>query len=448
MAARLPIQSIGQPVVVPPEVCEAYVNKSRGLRKRLPAGVVDASFASLATFAVGLAAINLLPDAERGVYELFFTAFLLGTVLPRNLIFTPAEVDAVGFPVDSRLPLIRRTLTLGSGPALGSAASALLAAAVAAPLATSDVIFPFVVTATVAGFLSPLQDHVRKMLHIGIRSWLAAAISIAQFVVAVIAILVMMALDVPVPWIPFGALSIANLASLSFGWLITREAHRHTPGEERLRFSGLIKRGRWLVLQAAGPSLAGFLAATIITRLASPEALGFAGAARVVAQPIAVFASGLTAVLAPRIVEAAMKRDRPLARHTNTVYLVAVAGAGAAYLALAGWSWALNPMTRIVPSAYEISGLVALTIVANIAAAGIFLQVNDLLGAKRETTLAAVSWAVSPVLILGAATAGVTDAFARAIGRFAQATIRFFVQLHVIKPQYDEPPTPTAGASP
>jgi len=432
MAARLPIQSIGQPVVVPPEVCEAYVNKSRGLRKRLPAGVVDASFASLATFAVGLAAINLLPDAERGVYELFFTAFLLGTVLPRNLIFTPAEVDAVGFPVDSRLPLIRRTLTLGSGPALGSAASALLAAAVAAPLATSDVIFPFVVTATVAGFLSPLQDHVRKM----------------QFVVAVIAILVMMALDVPVPWIPFGALSIANLASLSFGWLITREAHRHTPGEERLRFSGLIKRGRWLVLQAAGPSLAGFLAATIITRLASPEALGFAGAARVVAQPIAVFASGLTAVLAPRIVEAAMKRDRPLARHTNTVYLVAVAGAGAAYLALAGWSWALNPMTRIVPSAYEISGLVALTIVANIAAAGIFLQVNDLLGAKRETTLAAVSWAVSPVLILGAATAGVTDAFARAIGRFAQATIRFFVQLHVIKPQYDEPPTPTAGASP
>ncbi len=424
------------------------MNKSRGLRKRLPAGVVDASFASLATFAVGLAAINLLPDAERGVYELFFTAFLLGTVLPRNLIFTPAEVDAVGFPVESRLPLIRRTLTLGMGPAVGSAASALLAAAVAAPLSTSDVIVPFTVTATVAGFLSPLQDHVRKMLHIGIRSWLAAAISIAQFVVAITAILVMMSLDVPVPWIPFGALSIANLVSLTFGWVVTREVHQHAPGEETIRFKGLIKRGRWLVVHAAGPSVAGFLAATIITRLASPEALGFAGAARVVAQPITVFASGLTAVLAPRIVEAAMKRDRALARHTNTVYLVAIAVAGVAYLAVAGWSWMLNPMTWIVPSAYEISGLVALTIVANIATAGIFLQVNDLLGAKRETTLAKVSWAVSPVLLIGAATAGVTDAFARAIGRLGEATIRFFVQLRVIKPQYEDPRNQEPSTSP
>jgi O-antigen/teichoic acid export membrane protein len=413
------------------------VIRSRGLTKRLPAGIVDASFASLATFAVGLAAVNLLPDAERGVYELFFTAFLLGSVLPRNLIYTPAEVDAVGYPLETRVGLIRRTLVLGTAPALIGATSALLAAAVAAPLTTADVIFPFTATAIVAGILSPLQDHVRKMLHIATRSWLAATISIVQFVVAVTAILILMQIDIGIPWIPFGALSIANLVSLTVGWALTRGIRQPSTEKRSLRFRPLARRGRWLVLQAAAPSIAGFLAAAIITRLASPEALGFAGAARVVAQPILVFASGLTAVMGPRTIEAAMHRDRATARHTSKVYLSAIGLAGIGYLAVAGWSWTLNPMTRLVPAAYEISGLVALTVVANIATAAIFLQINELLGARREFTLAKLSWAISPIVILGAATAGVTDAFARAIGRLGESSTRFVLQLAVIRPQYE-----------
>ncbi len=410
--------------------------ESRGLKRRLPAGIIDASFASLATFAVGLAAVNLLADTERGVYELFFTAFLLGGVLPRNLIFTPAEVDAVGFPLGMRIGLINRTLRLGALPALVGLLSALLAALVAAPLTTADVIIPFTLTAGIAGFLSPVQDHVRKMLHIATRSWLAATVSIAQFVVAVVAIFGMMSLDIEIAWIPFGALSLANLTSLSLGWLLTRRFQHHSPEERSLRFASLARRGRWLVLQAAAPSLSAFLAATIITRLASPEALGFAGAARVVAQPVLVFATGLTAVLGPRTIEAAMKRDRAIARHTGRVFLIAIGLAGVAYLGVAGWSWALNPMTRLVPAAYEISGLVALTIVANIANAAIFLQMHELLGAKRELTLAKLSWSISPILILGAATAGTTDAFARAIGRLGESTTRFFLQIRIIRPQY------------
>ncbi len=422
--------------------------EGQGLTKRLPAGIFDASFASLATFATGLAAVNLLADTERGVYELYFTAFLLGTVVPRNLIFTPAEVDAVGFPLDTRIGLISRTIRLGTLPALIGAASALLAALVAAPLTTADVIVPLTITAAIAGFLSPVQDHVRRMLHIATRSWLAATVSIVQFTVATAAILVMMRLDTEIAWIPFGALSLANLASLGVGFVLTRRLQHHSAHEGSLRLVPLIKRGRWLLLQAAAPSLAGFLAATIITRLASPEALGFAGAARVVAQPVLVFATGLTAVLGPRSIEAAMNRDRATASHTSRIYLTAIGLAGVAYLAIAGWSWILNPMTRLVPAAYEVSGLVALAVVANIATAAIFLQINELLGAKRETTLAKLSWAMSPILILGGATAGTTDAFARAIGRLGEAVARFFVQVRVIRPQYESPTPAGESASP
>jgi O-antigen/teichoic acid export membrane protein len=398
----------------------------------------------LATFAVGLAAVNLLPDAERGVYELFFTAFLLGSVLPRNLIFIPAEVDAVAFRVDDRLSLIRRSLSLGIGPALIGAVGALIAAVIAAPSTGTDVIVPFTSSAIVAGVLSPLQDHVRKMLHIATRSWLAASVSVIQFAVAVVTILLMMQIDIGIAWIPFGALSVANLVSLSFGWLASRREQHRSLDEPAFRFRELARRGRWLVVQAAVPSVALFVAAIIITYLAGPEALGFAGAARVVAQPVLVLASGLTAVLSPRTVEAAMNRAGQVARHTERVYLTVIALAGTAYLAVAGWDWALNPMTRMVPSAFDVRGLVALTIVANMAAAAIYLQMHELMGAKREATLARLSWAVSPVLILAGATAGVTGAFARSMGRLTEASIRFVAQASLIRQQYDDAAQPDA----
>ncbi len=387
--------------------------------------------------------MNLLPDAERGVYAIYFTAFMLGTVLPRNLVLTPAEIEAAAFPLERRVALIPHTLRLGIVPAAIGAAAALLAAAVAAPLTTSDVIGPFTLTTAVAAVLSPLQDHVRKMLHFAARSWPAAWISIVQFVTAVVAIIALMAFEIDEAWIPFGALSVANLLSLSFGWLIAHRSQQSLTGDGPPTLAALARRGRWLVLQAAAPSLAGFLAATIIARLASPEALGFAESARVVAQPILVLATGLTMVLNPRVVEAALHRDRDAARRAHQVYLAIVGLAGTGYLLLAGWDWALNPMSAIVPSGYEVSGLVALTIVANLATAGIFLQFNELLGAGLETTIARISWLTAPVLIVGAATAGATDAFARAIGRLGESLAKIAMQTFALRRHYERT-TPTA----
>ncbi len=411
------------------------VTRSRSYKRRLPAGIVDAGFASLATFAAGLSAVNLLDISDLGVYAVFFTAFLLGTVLPRNLIFTPTEVLAVAFPVDTRLTFVPRSLALGLGPAVVGAGAALIAVAVTTPYATGDVLIALALTSAVTTILSPLQDHVRAMLHLATRSWLAATVSIVQFVSVVVAIGVMLALDIPAAWIPFGALAIANTISLAVSRLIVHLADR-SAAPERLRFRALASKGKWLVIQASASVVAGFSVAAIIPWLAGPEALGHAESARVVAQPILVLAAGLTAVLGPRSMRAGMERDGQMARRMSRVYFWIIGLAGIGYIAVFGWDWALNPMSFAVPSAYVVPGLVALTVVANMVTAGVFLQVNELLGAQKETTLARIAWSVSPILLLGGLTAGVTGAYARAIGIIGQTGGRYLMQDYTLRGVY------------
>ena len=413
------------------------MSEDRGYKRRLPAGLFDSGFASLATFAAGLSAVTLLGDVDRGVYAVFFTAFMFGTVLPRNLIFTPAEVRAVAFPVKERLSLLPRSLALGLGPALLGASAVLIAVAVTWPYTTTDVLIALAVTTGVTTILSPLQDHVRKMLHIATLSWRAASVSIVQFISVTVAIGVMLLLDVEPAWIPFGALAIANAVSLTFSRIAV-----HLPesfaAPVRLQFRALASKGKWLVVQASATAAAGFAVAAIIPWLAGPDALGFAESARVVAQPILVLASGFTAVLAPRSMKAGMDRNLTMARQTSRVYHWVIGLSGVGYLAIAGWDWPLNPMTYIVPSAYEVPGLVALSVVANLAIAMVFLQINELLGAHEEKALARISWMISPIYILGGLTAGVTGAYARSIGMLGQTSARYVLQGRKLHSVYGE----------
>jgi O-antigen/teichoic acid export membrane protein len=423
------------------------VIRERSYKRRLPAGIFDAGFASIATFAAGLAAVNLLGDADRGVYAVFFTAFLLGTALPRNLIFTPAEVRSVAFPVDSRLVHVPRSLLLGLGPAVLGIASILIAVAVTWRYSTPPVIVALAVTTGITTVLSPLQDHVRKMLHIATLSWRAASVSIIQFFTVVAAIGVMFILEVEKAWIPFGALAAANAVSLTVSRLLVRQAAPSSePDLPTLRT--LVFRGRWLVVQSAAPSVMGFAVAAIIPALAGPEALGFAESARVVAQPILVLAAGLTAVLAPRSMKAGMDRDVRSAHRTSKIYLAIIGVGGLGYLAVAGWDWFLNPMSFIVPSAYVMPGLVALTVIANILTAGVYLQGNELLGARREKTYARIAWSTSPILLLGGLTAGTTGAYARALGRAGESIASYIMQDAALRGVYEGGPAPAGDTVP
>ena len=85
-------------------------------KRQLAAGVIDASIASIATFVAGLTAVRLLDEVDLGIYGVFFTAFLLGSVIVTELILVPTQVVAVDLPEDQRLRVTRRSLGLGLIP--------------------------------------------------------------------------------------------------------------------------------------------------------------------------------------------------------------------------------------------------------------------------------------------------------------------------------------------
>lgn len=405
--------------------------------RNVPAGLVDAAVASIATFVTGLAGVNLLDDADRGVYAVFFSAFLVATVMPAFLTFKPAEVLAVGLPVGSRLSRVKQSLRIGIGPSLLGLTAVLIAALATSNDTSRDVTTALLVTAGLASLVSPAQDHVRQLLHIDRKSWSAAATSAAQLTAVVLGVGGMLALGVPPAWIPFGALAAANSISLALGLFLAR-SQGGQDAAPRLSFGELAASGRWLLGMALIPYAADFAGAMLIVALAGPEAMGMAEAARVAAQPILVFATGLSAVLGPVGIEAAVHGDRPKAQRSQRIYIALIVGGAMAYLVVAGYAWIGNPMTYLVPAAYRVEGLVALTIVANAIRGSMAQSANELMGGREERQLTRISFLTAPLLLLGSATAGVTGAFARPIGIIASASVKFGAYWHARSRMYDD----------
>ncbi len=415
--------------------------------RQLSAGLLDAGLASLATFIAGLTGVRLLSESDVGVYGVFFTAFILGSVLASELIYVPAEVVAVGQPLEKRLAGLRRTIALAVGPSLLASTTALVAAFLRQSSTTGPVLFALTATTTATIFISVMQDHVRRLLHIAEQSWRAAVVSFVQLVGVAIAIPVLLVAGVDHAWVPFGSLFIANVTSTAVGVLLAG-GHRPPQTEPELSFWTLVSSGKWLVVRAATPSAAAFIAANMITALAGPVAYGYAEAARQVAQPVTVLAVGIAAVLGPRAVRAGMEVD-PVAAHRARIEFGALIALGAAaYVAIAGFEWALNPMSRLVPKAYAIPWLVTATVVANAIAAAVTLPSRELLGAGRSRLLASLTAISSPALLIAAATAGVTEAFARPIGFIAEGLLAVIAANWWLRRHYAQQPErkrPTVG---
>ncbi len=383
-----------------------------GVRSKLPAGIVDAGFASLATFGAGLVAVTLLNDVDRGVYAVFFVAFTLGAVIAYQLVYVPAEIVAVGRTLARRLTILEDSLRIGRWPALVGSMVVLAATATTAPYADRDLSIGLTVTALAATYLSPTQDHLRRTLHIAHRPWHAAWMSIAQFIVTLASLGTMWLLDVPVAWIPFGSLAIANTVSMTLGRTLISRDRQGAVASDHVTFRELSLQGKWLLMQAVIPALAAFITANIITYLASPEAMGYAEAARIVAQPILVAASGLTSALRPRVMEAAMVQDLAVSKRVNTLYIGIVLGAAVLYAPIVGGAWAWNPMHSVVPAAYEIKNLVIASIVANALMGSMFLVVNEMMAAGRARSLTVIELLATPLRLLAATSAFAIGAFA------------------------------------
>ncbi|MDJ0925416.1 MAG: hypothetical protein QNJ77_12715 [Acidimicrobiia bacterium] len=385
---------------------------AKGTRGITP-GVVDAAMSSLATFIAALVAANILTDAELGVYAVFYTAFNFGQVIANNLVYIPAEVVAVSWPEHVRIKIIRQSIPLGITPSVIGALAIGVAGLITIQITTASFVLPLALTAGLTTLLWPTQDHVRRTLHIANKSWAAAAVSVAQFVTVVGSIGVFLLAGVPDVWIPYGSLALANAASLLVGLILARWSVSRERAPERLNRKSLTQSGAWLLVGVGTPTVTAFAAATIITFAAGPEALGFAEAARVAAHPILVLGTGLGYVLGPKIMTGALAGDQSVSRTNHFRFNAIVVSAALAYVAVAGWDWAGNPMAAVLPKAFEIAWLVPATILANILLAALVLVLQELMAAQRARVIAIVSLLAAPFQLAAAATASVTEAFAR-----------------------------------
>lgn len=384
------------------------------LRYALPAGLLDAGLASLATLGVGVYAARSLSTAELGTYALFFSAFTVAAVLPTQLLLVPAEVATLLAGPGERLGVLRQGWRLGL-PAAAAAATAGSAAAWLGARAPSEVLWALAITTTACGIVSPLQDHLRRSLHMAGEHWRAATVSVVQLA----AVMGMLALSeragVGPVWRPFASLALANLASLSIGYWLSRRDLRHSSALG-YRVTRLARSGRWLLLVELATSGAVFASSTLITRLVGPDTLGYAEAARIVAQPLYVVAVGVSAAMWPRSMEAAAQRSGDSARRIARVSAAIVVLVSVVYGAMTVLPWWGNPLGALIPQAYVVEGLVPVSVVALVFIGVAFPPRTELIGAGLEKALVRVAVVAGVLQCLATVSAIWIGAFARPVG--------------------------------
>ena len=413
------------------------------------AGLLDAGLASLATFTIGIYAVRVLDPTLLGGYALTYQAIFLVGIIPANLVFVPVEIRVVEHPPRDRLGHLGRALWMGVPASLLAALAVAAWVPIAPPEIPSDAVLALTLTGIATAALSPVQDHVRRMLHSGGESWPAAIVSGTQFVFAVAGLGALHEAGVAATWIPFGALAIANTFSLAAGLIAARRGARNARdgADPDYGFGDLARGGSWLVGGGLLNPATGFVSAALVSRLASAAALGYAEAARVVAQPVWVLAVGLSSVLGPRSMEAARERRIDRTRPVRRAYLLPIVAFGLVNLGWFGFDWALNPLGWLLPAAYAIPGLVAVSIFAQLLASTIFPYRSELLGARKEATYTRIEVVASVARTITSTSAVVVRAFAIPLGIIAVWIVRWIGIRRALRSVYPEGPAPEASSS-
>lgn len=411
----------------------------RALLRRLPViwGVTDAGLSSLATFAAGIFASRYLTPATLGGYALVFSASVLSAIVPTQLIFVPGETAAIAMPNAIRLLAMRRTLLLGGGVTLLAALAVSLAAALIPNSIPASAVSALVLTGCINALVSPVQDHVRRMLHLAGRSGQVAVMSGLHAAVVLASIVVAMQTGVRAELVPFGALALGNAVSLVYGVAAGSAGVRgETP---TMPLEDLLAGGRWLLVVGLLAPGTAFIVATVVARVTGPETLGYAEACRQVAQPLIVFATGLSTVIGPRLTSAAFQRAANGARRHTRTFVTLMAAIGVPYLLVAGWSSRWNPLAVLLPNAYAVPGLVLATLVANVFNGLNFAQRAELLGAGEARTLARVEVGGNLARVAVAAMANLLHAFAIPVGLIILGAVRMAAYSVKLRRHYGPP---------
>lgn len=402
------------------------------MRTRIPAGLLDSGFTALGTFIINLYAIDRIGDLDNpedlGVYGLFMAAFLFVAAVTTQVMFIPAEKVTLDVEPADRTGLAGAILIRGAPvAALVSSLVSLAALFAVWQGAAGDVIVPFLVTAFLAGIVTPLQDHIRRLLHLGEHSWWASRVSVVQLIAAVGWLVVLHTLLPDPVWVPFAAIFASRLTSLVVGLAAVARTARDrdllAPGlDRRLAYGALFVSGRYLAATGALSTGNNLVVAAIVTAFVGFDVLAYAEAARTVGQPVLVLANGLRSVTGPRSMESARAGDRAAARDVAGLFYLLSTGLAAAYVVVAGFDWILNPLRGLAEEAYVVGGLVIVTIFANLLNGAAFPNRFELIGADKERSLLGaevaangVQLAIATAMSLVAGTSVTIGAMARPV---------------------------------
>jgi hypothetical protein len=353
------------------------------------AGLLDAAMSSQAGFLAGVYAGHFLQTDLLGGYAIFFAAFVLAGFVPASLYLLQTRVEALTWPQRQRLALVR--LSLGKGALFGIAAAAftpLAGVALIGELSLAEIL-PLASTTVAVVVLSPLQDHVRASFHLAGHPWRAVTIAAVHLASLFFALVVLHFAPVSRLWVPLGSLALANLVSLTAGFLLARP---ELSGEAELPdVRRIVGKGSSLLAVSIVPVLAQFLAASLVASFRSVEDAGHAELARIVATPVHVLALGVAQALTPGLMQAGQSADAAAARRLRGVFALLVLACAAVYLPLAGPEHALNPMARLLPNAFDLQGLVLLSVLALVVLDLGLIPRAELAGAERARQLVAPS---------------------------------------------------------
>jgi O-antigen/teichoic acid export membrane protein len=282
------------------------------------------------------------------------------------------------------------------------------------------------VTMCLVVVLSPLQDFLRRMLHLSGRSWHAARVSLIHLGVVALggAVVTLGLVPLSAPWIPLGLLALANAVSLTGGMALSGSKLSGAASSSPEGRANPLPSGGWLLVIGLFPNVAAVLVSLALVHMRGPELLGYFEAARIVAQPIPTLALGLGAVLGPRAMRAAHSRRRTEARRIAAQFRTCLGAVGMLYLLAVGIPHRGNVFARLVPEAFTIPGVVAFLIVAYVAMCMALPSQNELLGAGRFRFLAATEAVANAARVACVFLVGFIGIFALPVGILAHALLR------------------------
>ena len=349
-------------------------------------GQFDAGFASLATFITGLVAVRGLSVGGLAAYALLTAAYRVMNQFPAGLIFSPSQIIAIDLPRSQRLGSLVHSVPRGTWLSVVSSLAVPLGALIVAGDVSREELLALSVTASLLAMASPIQDHVRAVLHLSDVSKVAAVMSATNFVVTGLSLIFVFS---SISWAVFGSLFIGNCLSLLIGAAWILRLRSSIPPKPSFRH--LFSLGGWLLATDLGKTGIRYGVTALIGFFAGVVALGYIEAARVVVQPVRVFSQGIMTQVGPWLTEAGSRRDASLARRWSRRFALLVGLATVPYFVLVAQPWPLNPFAVLVPRAYEVPGLVAATLLVLVPFVFAESLRFQLLGARKQKILTLIA---------------------------------------------------------